>query len=90
MSIEKTLKCNTSFKKFKVSYPNDISHRSRKRDLDGLQITVFCKKIGTFGVQKRENKSNDSNLNLRIFAKTKDMLPIPIFADQDISQRAKY
>ena len=47
-------------------------------------------KIGTFGVVRRGNKSNGSNQNLRIFAKTKDVLPIPIFVDEDISQRAKY
>ena len=47
-------------------------------------------KIGKFGAEKRRNKSNESNQNLWIFAKTKDVLPIPIFADQDISQRAKY
>ena len=47
-------------------------------------------KIGTFGVVRRGNKSNGSNQNLRIFAKTKDVLPIPIFVDENIPQRAKY
>ena len=42
------------------------------------------------GAEKRDNKSNESNQNLRIFAKTKDVFPIPIFADEDISQRPKY
>ena len=46
--------------------------------------------IGTFWEGKRGNKSNESNQNLRIFAKTKDVLPIPIFANEDIPQRAKY
>ena len=47
-------------------------------------------KIGTFWEGKRGNKSNESNQNLPIFAKTKDVLPIPIFANEDIPQRAKY
>ena len=47
-------------------------------------------KIGTFGAEKRGNKSNEFNKNLRIFEKMKDVLSIPIFGDQDISQRAKY
>ena len=47
-------------------------------------------KIETFGAEKRRNKSNEFNQNLRIFENMKDVLPIPIFADQDISQRAKY
>ena len=46
--------------------------------------------VGTFGAVKRGNKSNGSNQNLRIFAKTKDVLPIPIFVDENIPQRAKY
>ena len=50
-------------------------------------INRSTNKIGTFGAEKRENKSNEFN---RIFEKMKDVLPIPIFADQDISQRAKY
>ena len=33
--------------------------------------------VGTFGTVKRGNKSNGSNQNLRILAKTKDVLPIP-------------
>ena len=47
-------------------------------------------KIGTFAAAKRGNKSSGYNQNLRIFAKTKDVLPIPIFVDEDIPQRAKY
>ena len=46
--------------------------------------------IEIFGAEKRGNKRYESNQNLRIFAKTKDELPIPIFADEDIPQRAKY
>ena len=47
--------------------------------------------VGTFGAVKRGNKSNGANQNLRIFAKTKkDVLPIPIFVDENIPQRAKY
>ena len=42
------------------------------------------------GAEKRGNKSNEYNQNLWIFAKTKDVLPIPIFVDEDISQRPKY
>ena len=53
-------------------------------------INRSTNKIGTFGAEKRGNKSNEFNQKLRIFEKMKDMLPIPIFADQDISQRAKY
>ena len=33
--------------------------------------------VGTFGTVKRGNMSNGSNQNLRILAKTKDVLPIP-------------
>ena len=47
-------------------------------------------KIGTFGTEKRGNISNESNKNLRIFAKTKDVLPIPIFAYQEIPPKGKY
>ena len=46
--------------------------------------------VGTFGEVKRGNKSNGSHQNLRSFAKTKDVLPIPIFVDENIPQRAKY
>ena len=46
--------------------------------------------VGTFGAVKRGNKSNGSNQHLRIFAKTKDVLPIPIFVDENIPQRVKY
>ena len=46
--------------------------------------------VGTFGAVKRGNKSNGSNQRLRIFAKTKDVLPIPISVDENIPQRAKY
>ena len=46
--------------------------------------------VGTFGAVKRGNKSNGSNQNLRIFAKTKDVLPITIFVDENIPQKAKY
>ena len=46
--------------------------------------------IETFGAEKRGNKSNEFNQNIRIFGKMKDVLPIPIFADQGHSQRAKY
>ena len=46
--------------------------------------------VGTFGAVKRGNKSNGSNQHVRIFAKTKDVLPIPIFVDENIPQRAKY
>ena len=53
-------------------------------------ITRDTDEIGTFGEEKKRNKSNESNHNLRIFGKTKDVLPIPIFADEDIPQRAKY
>ena len=53
-------------------------------------INRSTNKIGTFGAEKRENKSNEFNQKLRIFEKMKDVLPIPIFVDQDISQRAKY
>ena len=34
--------CSTSFKMFMVTYPNDMSHRSRKRHFEGIQITVLC------------------------------------------------
>ena len=44
--------------------------------------------IWAFGTEKEESK--ESNQNLQIFAKTKDVLPIPIFTDEDILQRAKY
>ena len=44
--------------------------------------------IGTFGEKEKWNKSNESNHNLRVFAKTKDVLPIPIFAGEDIPSRA--
>ena len=47
-------------------------------------------KIGAFGVVRRGNNSNGSNQNLRIFAKTKDVLPIPIFVDENVPQKAKY
>ena len=40
--------------------------------------------IGTFGKKEKWNKNNESYHNLRIFAKTKDVLPSPIFADEDI------
>ena len=53
-------------------------------------INRSTNKIGTFGAEKRGHKSNEFNQNFRIFEKMKDGLPIPIFADQDISQRAKY
>ena len=33
--------------------------------------------VGTFGAVKSGNTSNGSNQNLRIFAKMKDVLPIP-------------
>ena len=46
--------------------------------------------LGTFVIEKRGNKSKESNQKLRTFAKKKDVLPIPIFADQDIPQRGKY
>ena len=46
--------------------------------------------VGAFGAVKRGNKSNGSNQDLWIFAKTKDVLHIPIFVDEDIPQRAKY
>ena len=42
--------------------------------------------IGTFNAEKKGNKNDESNQNLRISAKTKDVLPIPIFPDQDIDQ----
>ena len=54
------------------------------------RINRSTNKIGTFGAEKRGHKSNEFNQNLQIFGKMKDVLPIPIFADQDISQRAKY
>ena len=44
--------------------------------------------IWAFGTEKEESK--ESNQNLQIFAKTKDLLPIPIFTDEYILQRAKY
>ena len=47
-------------------------------------------KIGTFGEEETGNRSNESNQNLRVFAKTKYALPTPIFADEDITLRAKY
>ena len=53
-------------------------------------INRSTNKIGIFGAGKRGNKSNEFNQNLSIFEKMKDVLPIPIFADQDISQKAKY
>ena len=53
-------------------------------------INRSTNKIRTFGAEKRGNKSNEFNKNLRIFEKMKDVLAIPIFGDQDISQRAKY
>ena len=34
-------------------------------------------KIGTFGAEKRGNKSNEFNKNLRIFEKMKDVLAPP-------------
>ena len=45
--------------------------------------------IGTSGVEKRENKRNESNQNLQISFKMKDVLSIPFFADEDIHKRAK-
>ena len=53
-------------------------------------INRSTNKIGTFGAEKRGHNRIEFNQNLRIFGKKKDVLPIPIFADQDISQRAKY
>ena len=53
-------------------------------------INRSTSKIETFGAEKSRNKSNEFNQNLRIFENMKEVLPIPIFADQDISQRAKY
>ena len=53
-------------------------------------ITRDTDEIGTFGEEKKRNKSNESNHNLRIFGKTKDVLPIPMFTDEDIPQKAKY
>ena len=53
-------------------------------------INRSTNKIETFGAEKRRIKSNEFNQNLRIFENMKDVLPIPIFADQDIFQRAKY
>ena len=47
--------------------------------------------IWAFGTEKEESK--ESNQNLQIFAKTKDSyfyMPIPIFTDEYILQRAKY
>ena len=46
--------------------------------------------IGTSGEEETGNRSNESNQNLRVFAKTKYELPTPIFADEDIPLRAKY
>ena len=46
--------------------------------------------IGTFCTGKRGNKFNESNQNIRFFTKKKDVLPVPIFVDQDITQRGKY
>ena len=46
--------------------------------------------IGTSGEEETGNRSNESNQNLRVFAKTKYALPTPIFADEDITLRAKY
>ena len=46
--------------------------------------------IGTSGEEETGNRSNESNQNLRVFAKTKYALPSPIFADEDIPLRAKY
>ena len=50
--------------------------------------------IGTFGTGKRGNKCNESNQNIRIFTKKRDVLPIPSFIYQDIRpniyQRGKY
>lgn len=46
--------------------------------------------IGTSGEEETGNRSNESNQNLRVFAKTKYALPNPIFADEDIPLRAKY
>ena len=46
--------------------------------------------IGTFGGEKTGSRSNGSDQNLRVFAKTKDVLPIPVFPDEDIRLRAKY
>ena len=40
--------------------------------------------IGTFWAGKKGNKSNEFNQNLRICKKTKDVLPISIFADQTL------
>ena len=54
------------------------------------RINRGTNEIGTFGAAKRENKSNGSNQNLRIFTKTKNVLPIPIFVHENIPQRAKY
>ena len=53
-------------------------------------INRSTSKIETFGAEKSRNKNNEFNQNLRIFENMKEVLPIPIFADQDISQRAKY
>ena len=53
-------------------------------------INRSTNEVGAFGAVKRGNKSNRSNQNLRIFAKMKDVLHIPIFVDEDIPQRAKY
>ena len=53
-------------------------------------INKGTNKIGTFGTEKRGNISYESNKNLRIFAKTKDVLPIPIFAYQEIPPKGKY
>ena len=41
-------------------------------------------KVETFEAVKIGNKSNGSNQNLRIFAKTKEALPVPIFVDENI------
>ena len=46
--------------------------------------------IETFGTGKRGNKCNESNQNIRIFTKKKDVLPFPISVGQDIPQRGKY
>ena len=49
-------------------------------------------KIGTFRTKKRGNKTYEFNQNLRIriYEKINDVFTIPIFADEDISQKSKY
>ena len=56
------------------------------------QINRGTPKTGIFGEEKRANKSqketkNESNQNLGNFGKTKDVLPFPMFNDQDIPQK---